>query len=118
MFLRTFPNLGDRKLASVRGGRYPRWGPDGRTLFYRATDGWLTRRRVQAAGSSIDLGSPTVLTRLPDAPAILGYPYDVGADGRILALTLPGGGAQGLALNVLMNWQAALERGADGAPSR
>jgi hypothetical protein len=56
------------------------------------------------------------VTRLPDAPALVIYPYDVASDGRILALTLPGGG-QGLALNVLMNWQTALER-ADASDSR
>jgi hypothetical protein len=48
-------------------------------------------------------------------PALHFYPYDVAADGRILALTLAGGGAQDLALNVRMNWQTALERGAADA---
>jgi hypothetical protein len=72
------------------------------------------KSRVLTTGSSMALSSPSVVvTRLPDAPANITYPYDVAADGKILALTLPG---DALAVNVLMNWQTALGRAAADVP--
>jgi hypothetical protein len=56
----------------------------------------------------VELGTPSVLMRLVDAAGVQPYPYDVAADGRILALTPASGNVQDLTLTVLMNWQAAL----------
>ena len=91
------------------GGAYPRWGPGGRELLYRAPDGRLMTIPLRLVGSSVELGTPSVVMRLVDAPGVHPYPYDVAADGRILALTPASGAVQDLTLTVLMNWQAALE---------
>jgi Tol biopolymer transport system component len=120
VYVQAFPDAGRPQLVSIGGGSFPRWSRDGRTLFYRAADGRLVRRRIQLTNpslESLELSPPTVVTRLPDVPANLTYPYDVAADGRILALMLPGT-TRGVAMNVLMNWQSALKRVAADAPSR
>src|SRR6185436_7342340 len=36
VFVRPIPGPGPRVLVSVGGGIYPRWSPDGHTLYYRA----------------------------------------------------------------------------------
>ena len=109
VYVQSFPNAATRRMVSSGGGAYPRWGSGGRELLYRAPDGRLTTVPVRLVGSSVELGTPSVVMRLVDAAGVHPYPYDVAADGRILALTPASGGAQDLTLTVLMNWQAALD---------
>ena len=47
---------------------------------------------VRLVGSSVELGTPSVVMRLVEAAGVHPYPYDVAADGRILALTPASGG--------------------------
>jgi serine/threonine protein kinase len=100
-------DAGTRRHVSGDGGSYPRWGPQGRELFYRATDGRLMMVPVRTVGSSVELGTPRAIIRLVEPPAVHPYPYDVAPDGRILALIPATEGAQ--ELTVLMNWQEALK---------
>jgi Tol biopolymer transport system component len=109
VYVQSFPDAATRRIVSSAGGAYPRWDPGGKELFYRAPDGNLMTIPVRLAGSSVDLGTPSVVMRLGDAAGVHPYPYDVAADGRILALTPASGAVQDLTLTVLMNWQAALE---------
>ena len=41
VFVRTFPDAGNRQMVSRNGGHSPRWRGDGRELFYVAADGML-----------------------------------------------------------------------------
>jgi dipeptidyl aminopeptidase/acylaminoacyl peptidase len=107
VYVQNLSDAGTRRLVSIAGGSYPRWGPGGRELWYRASDGRLMRVPVRMAGSSIELGPPTATLRLTDPPGVHPYPYDVAPDGRILALVPATEGTQ--QLTILMNWQAALE---------
>jgi Tol biopolymer transport system component len=108
VYVQSFPDAATRRIVSSRGGAYPRWGPGGRELLYRAPDGQLTTVPIRFVGSSMDLGAPSVVMRLVDPAGVVPYPYDVAADGRILALTPASGRVQDGTLTVLMNWQAAL----------
>jgi hypothetical protein len=65
-------------------------------------------RPVRFVGASVELGTPSGVMRLVDPPGVHSYPYDIAADGRILALTRPSSGVQDLTLTVLTNWQAAI----------
>jgi serine/threonine protein kinase/Tol biopolymer transport system component len=96
-----------RRLVSHAGGSYPRWAPRGGELWYRASDGQLMKVPVRTAGSSIEFGTPIGTLRLPDPPGVHPYPYDIAADGRILALIPPTEATQ--QLTVLTNLHAALE---------
>jgi hypothetical protein len=58
--------------------------------------------------SSVQPGTEVAIMRLVEPPAVHPYPYDVAADGRILALTRPGGTAERQLLTVITNWQSAL----------
>ena len=109
VYVQSFPDGATRRIVSRAGGAYPRWDPRGKELFYRAPDGNLMTIPVRLFESSVELGTPSVVMRLVDAAGVHPYPYDVAADGRILALTPASGAVQDLTLTVLMNWQAALE---------
>ena len=107
VYVQSLFDADTRRLVSSGGGGYPRWGPAGRNLFYRAADGRLMNVPVRTVGSSVELGTPAAILRLVDPPGVHPYPYDVAPDGRILALIPAMEGAP--QLTVLMNWQAALE---------
>jgi len=106
VYVQSLFNADTRRLVSSGGGGYPRWGPTGRNLLYRAADGRLMNVPVRTVGSSVELGTPAAILRLVDPPGVHPYPYDVAPDGRILALIPAMEGAP--QLTVLMNWQAAL----------
>jgi dipeptidyl aminopeptidase/acylaminoacyl peptidase len=107
--VQSFPDAAPRRIISSAGGAYPRWGPRGEELFYQAPDGHLMTIPIRLAGSSVELGTPSVVMRLVNPAGVHPYSYDVAADGRILALTPASGDVQDRTLTVLMNWQAALE---------
>jgi serine/threonine protein kinase/Tol biopolymer transport system component len=109
VYVQSFPDASIGRIVSDAGGEYPRWGPGGSELLYRAPDGHLMTRPVRLARSSVELGTPSVVARLVDPPGVHPYPYDVAADGRILALTPASGAVQDQTLTVLMNWQSALK---------
>jgi hypothetical protein len=108
VYVQSFPDAATRQIVSNTGGAYPRWSPGGRELFYRALDGHLMTVPVRLVGSSVELGAPSVVMRLVEAAGVHPYPYDLAADGRILAMTPASGDVQDVTLTVLMNWQAAL----------
>jgi serine/threonine protein kinase len=110
VFVRSFSDASTRRVASSAGGAYPRWGRGGKELLYRAPDGNLMTIPLRLVGSSVELGTPSVLMRLTEAASVYPYPYDVAADGRILALSPASGAVQDLTLTILMNWQTALRR--------
>jgi Tol biopolymer transport system component len=108
VYVQSFPDATTRRLVSSGGGSHPRWSRDGRTLFYRAPDGWLLSIPIRTAGSSVELGAPASVMRLVDPPGVHPYPYDVGADGRVLAMTPPSGAAGDVTLTLMTNWESAL----------
>ena len=104
VYLQPFPGPGPRTSVSIGGGGGPRWGRDGRHLFY--SDG--NRMLVVAVETEpvLRVGRPQVLFE--------GGPrwqsYDLTADGRFLAL-LPRAIKDGpVELRVVLNWFEELER--------
>ena len=104
---------------SSAGGVYPRWHPDGHSLFYLAPDMQLMSVPLETAGASGEAspGMPEALfeTRIATtgpyvftAGIFAKAQYAVAADGRLLmnvaddALASP--------IMVVLNWPAALRR--------
>ena len=87
----------------------PRWGPDGRELFYLATDQELMRVDMKMA-PEVEIGEPQslFLTRIKIAGPV--GQYDVSADGqRFLVNTLvEEEGATPITL--VLNWFEELKR--------
>jgi Tol biopolymer transport system component len=110
VYVQGFPAGGAKFLVSTNGGDLARWRPDQRELFYRALDGKLVAVPVRPAGQALEFGTPVALmsVRQPIG-AIASYPYDIGRDGRILALA-PVAGEAPSPLTVIVNWQAALKK--------
>jgi hypothetical protein len=90
----------------TQGGSYPRWSPDGKQLFFFATNA-IAAVPFAGRGESPDLGAAVKLfdARAPDGFGR--YFYDVAPDGRFL-VSVPASEPTSFELTLLVNWQAAL----------
>lgn len=109
VYVQPFPASGAKWQVSTSGGAQPRWGGDGRELFYLAADLKLMAVKVESSGG-FDPGIPralfqTEVTGLVDAR----NHYEVSSDGqRFLVSTVqePASSSMG----VVINWPAKLGR--------
>jgi hypothetical protein len=79
VYVQSFPAGGKKQQISTSGGDNPRWRRDGSELYYVAGDRSLMAVAMKA-GTTIEIGTPTVLFR-PDWPTQW-TEYDVTADGQ------------------------------------
>jgi serine/threonine-protein kinase len=108
VYVRPFPESGGRWQISTDGGTFPRWAPDGRSLFYR--------RQTRLMAVSVDLEQDTVRADPPqvvfDDLRLQGTESDYDAlDDRTFLVVEPVGSeraAQGV--TVLVNWLDQLGR--------
>jgi len=108
VYIQSMPRSGVTwPVSKNRGGGYPRWGRDGKELFYRALDGRLMAVKVRSTPRGLEFGMPVALFPLPEPQGGFAYPYDVARDGRILVLAPQGGSTY--SLTVMTNWQSALK---------
>ena len=91
---------------STQGGSRPRWGGDGRALFYVSLDDSnIMRADVRTAGSGFESDAPRVFVEIPVMP-VARSPFDISADGRLLLLERTIN--QGAPLAIVTNWRAVL----------
>jgi DNA-binding winged helix-turn-helix (wHTH) protein/Tol biopolymer transport system component len=103
VYLCPFPEFGTKTQVSVAGGAEPVWAPDGRLCY---------RNGSSIMAVTIDLakrervGLPERIADGPFLPgAVAGLPnYDVGRDGRLLAIAQTAAQAQPDRLSVIVNW--------------
>jgi eukaryotic-like serine/threonine-protein kinase len=102
---------GARKRISVGGGTTPRWGRDGRELFYAAADNQTIMQVTINSGPTFAAEAPTRLFSVAApraAPSGLGgMVYDVTPDGRFL-ISIQDGQPPASLITVVLNWTAAL----------
>ena len=86
IYVNQFPNVRDgHRLVSAAGGGWPRWSPDGESLYY-FTDQTMMRVPVELS-PEFDFGTPEALFEGPYAPwSGTGRECDVARDGRFLML--------------------------------
>jgi serine/threonine-protein kinase len=120
VYVRPFPDVDDGKWqVSSDGGREPRWGPEGRELFYRDTDMMMVV--TVEAGPTFSAGLPSVLfTGDYATPGPQVANYDISPDGqRFLMMKNSAESEQTVAstqLIVVDNWFEELNRLAPPSP--
>jgi serine/threonine protein kinase len=113
VYVRPFPNGEGEWTISLAGGEQPRWRGDGKELFFEAADGKMMAvpviKAVAGAKPSFEAGTPIALF---DAHMVnvVGFQYDVTADGKRFLITTAGTGAASPPLTVVTNWQAGLKK--------
>jgi Tol biopolymer transport system component len=112
VYVRPVEDVGGLVRVSRGGARYPRWGANGRELFYVAPDGTLMR-------VSIDSGPPfRVLSSAPlfrhhaltlSRGGLARSPYDVSPDGQRFLVMIPVEPPRSAPISVLLNWAGVLK---------
>jgi len=119
VYVRPFPNVEDgRWQISTAGGASPRWGPDGRELFYRiggTVNTALMAVNVEADDSIFSPGVPARLFTGAYFWSAAAVPnYDISSDGRrFLMMSGPvqgGGSSVSTSIAIVSNWFEELER--------
>ena len=101
---------GGKWLISTEGGSEPRWGDDGKELYYLAADGKLMSVEI-ATNSVFQAGVPKALFRTPLPPrSAVRESWDVTPDGKRFLLLAPVGPSGPAPLTVVLNWQAGLNK--------
>jgi Tol biopolymer transport system component len=118
VYVRTFPEAGGKVQVSAMGGAQPRWGPDGKELFYVAQDTQLMAVSLRPTGeaNTLEAGVPVALfpTRLATGGNVptAGYgarsQYAVARDGRFL-LNITPDDAVASPITIVHNWTAGLK---------
>jgi Tol biopolymer transport system component len=86
VYVRSFPEMGKPTRVSTGGGRVPRWSPTGRELFYRTDNHkiMVARYAIKGGQFTVEHVRPWSAKQLFDTGVLSNY--DVGRDGRIVAL--------------------------------
>jgi hypothetical protein len=109
VFVRPFDGTGGKWQVSD-GGTLPRWSADGAELYY--VNGLSMMAVRVAPGGSFGAGAPRELFKADFIPGNESMAnYDVGPDGRFLAVRGRSAGHRAGHLNVVLQWADHLERG-------
>ena len=108
VYVGPFPTGSKEHLISQRGGRAPRWGWDGRELFFLALDGILMTAAMDADNASIAaMPQPLFHTGLLEASNQ--RPYGVARDGRFLVPTRRDA-LRRTPITIVLNWPTSLSK--------
>jgi Tol biopolymer transport system component len=111
IYIKAFPEPGEKFPISTGGGQYPEWGAGGRELFYVASDNELMAVDLTIAADAVRPSAPRALFTLPVIDN--GWsPYDTVDGQRFLVRALPQQAAP--PLTVIVNWPALLKKGSAG----
>jgi Tol biopolymer transport system component/predicted Ser/Thr protein kinase len=111
VYVDAFPEPRGKKRISTSGGQYPKWGADGRELFYVSPENKLMAVSLKHGSDTLEPSAPRELFPLPMRSTAAGATYEPSGDGqRFLVLTSPEATLQ--LLHVIVNWPALLKKGA------
>jgi len=106
IFVQPFPGPGGRIQISNAGGAQPRWGRDGRHIFFIEPDRKLIAVSFDPQTGSAGAPQELFQTRIV-APVFLTFQYDVSPDGRFLINSFASNSPSPLTL--LTGWTALLK---------
>jgi len=110
IYVQSFPEPGRRVMISKGGGNLPRWGRNGRELYYVAADNKLMAVHVET-GANFAAGAPTALFDLVRCGlSDIRYLYDVSADGQKFLVIRPLEDASSRPLTLVQNWTELLKK--------
>jgi len=100
VYVAPFPPTGERTRVSSGGAAAPRWGIDGRELFYITGDGRLAAVPVRTT-PSLQVGTATTLFTMK---GMKWRDFDVSSDGKRFLAHVPESSGDRQPLTVVLNW--------------
>jgi Tol biopolymer transport system component len=111
IYVALFPSAGGKRQVSTGGGITPRWRRDGKEIIYISPDRKLVAVEVSMKGATLEFGEARLLFGpLEAVQIVLGFFYDVSADGQRFLLVVPSEGDTSGALTLVLNWTAGLRK--------
>jgi len=109
VYVRTFPQLGDKWQVSTGGGAQPHWRHDGKELYFISPDRKLMAVDVKL-GQTFEMGTPKPLfqTQVPSFRSP--NRYDVAADGQKFLINSGVQETSRAPVQVIVNWAASLKK--------
>ena len=109
IYVVPFPGPGGKWQISPGSGCSPRWGGDGKELFYITIDNKMMAAEVKAKGSSFEVGSVHELFQAHPYSFFQFQSFDVSADGKRFAIVEPSG-QSATAITLVVNWLADVKK--------
>jgi Tol biopolymer transport system component len=110
IYIKAFPEPGEKFPISTRGGQYPEWSASGRELFYVAPDNKLMSVDLTITADGVRPLAEHALFTLPIIDNAWS-PYDTIDGQRFLVRAVP---QVSPPLTVIVNWPALMKKGAAG----
>jgi Tol biopolymer transport system component len=112
VYVAPFPGPGARRQISTTGGGWPRWGRDGREIFYLASDNALVAAAIDASSGALAVvGEERLFTAQPRPFARLdAYPYDVAPDGQRFIVNVTVDAPVSVPMTLVVNWPRLTRR--------
>jgi serine/threonine protein kinase/Tol biopolymer transport system component len=106
VYVRSFPDGTQLRRVSTRGGRAPRWRPDGSELHFVEPAGRLMRVRINTKREFSSSAPELVFQHeaLRDPLEGAGFGYDIAPDGRFLVAVPTPDTAPAAPIVVMLNW--------------
>jgi Tol biopolymer transport system component len=112
IYVQAFPGPGGEAVVSTNGGGQARWNPNGRELFYIASDDRLMAvpMRFAPGGKTVEIGAPVGLFPTNVGSTALNtkrQQYMVGPDGQTFVMNSVPEKATASPISVILNWKPA-----------
>jgi eukaryotic-like serine/threonine-protein kinase len=108
IYITPFPGPGGKWQISTTGGNVPRWGRDGREIYYVGPGNTLMSTAVSMDGARVEVGAVKRLFQVH--PVTPRYFYDVSPDGQRFLVNTADGLAASAPLMLVVNWPALLKK--------
>jgi len=104
VYIASFPDARRKLQVTSGGGTFPRWGPDGRELFYLSADGMLSVVGLRKGADGLEPSSPQQLFPMAADSQVIS-PYEVSPDGKRILVNQAQPNTE---LDVVVNWPLLL----------
>ena len=108
VYVQPFPGPGAKWLISIDGGTEPAWSTDGRELFFRRGDTWMSASWT-AANGEFKSNRPLAVFEARYATIEGARNYDVAPDKPAFVVVRTDGSGEGAQFHVVLNWFAELK---------
>jgi Tol biopolymer transport system component len=108
VYVSPFSRPGGKRQISTNGGIKPRWGRDGKEIFYLSPEGQLMATEVRISGETVEVGATRSL--FGGIPTGNGYAYDISPDGQRILATVAKNQKSNEPITLVQNWAAGLKK--------
>ncbi len=109
VYVRPFPRRGGKWQVSSSSGTMPRWGSDGKELFYLDPENTLMVAQLEPGERSLKIGQVEKLFQASFTRGTEGWPYEIAPGGQRFLANVSREQADVSPITVVVNWTADLE---------